>query len=72
MEYGIFEHTPESIEEWAPSLQKKFNNQPVAICLELKSGTLVYALLKYNFIVLFPIHPIHPIIQISGSQWSKG
>lgn len=56
-EYGTFKHTPESIEEWALSLQKQFNNQPVAICLELKAGPVVYALLKYNFIVLFPVPP---------------
>jgi transposase len=56
-EYGTFDHTPESIEDWALALQKRFNNQAVAICLELKAGPVVYALLKYNFIVLFPISP---------------
>ena len=56
-EYGILQHSPESIDEWALSLQKRFNNQPVAICLELKAGPVVYALLKYNFIVLFPVPP---------------
>ncbi|VAW77886.1 Mobile element protein [hydrothermal vent metagenome] len=58
LEYGIFQHTPEAIEEWALSIQKRFKDQPVAICLELKAGPLVYALLKYNFIVLFPIPPM--------------
>ena len=56
-EYGTVNHTPESIEDWAIALQKRFKNQPVAICLELKAGPVVYALLKYNFIVLFPIPP---------------
>lgn len=56
-EYGTINHTPESIEDWAIALQKRFENQPVAICLELKAGPVVYALLKYNFIVLFPIPP---------------
>lgn len=56
-EYGIINHTPDAIEEWALALQKRFNNQPVAICLELKAGPVVYALLKYDFIVLFPIPP---------------
>ncbi len=56
-EYGTINHTPESIEDWALTLQKRFKNQPVAICLELKAGPVVYALLKYNFIVLFPIPP---------------
>ena len=58
LEYGVFKHTPEAIDEWDLSLQKRFNGQPVAICLELKTGPLVYALLKYNFIVLFPIPPM--------------
>jgi len=57
LEYGVIEHTPESIDEWALTLQKRFNNKPVAICLELKAGPVVYALLKYEFIVLFPIPP---------------
>ena len=38
LEYGVIKHTPESIEEWALSLQERFNNRPVAICLELKAG----------------------------------
>lgn len=56
-EYGTFIHNPEAIEEWALSLQQRFHNDPVAICLELKAGPVVYALLKYNFIVLFPVPP---------------
>jgi len=54
-EYGCFDHNPEAISEWALALQQRFHNQPVAICLELKAGPVVYALLKYDFIVLFVI-----------------
>ena len=57
LEYGTFKHSPESIEEWALSIGQRFNNQPVAICLELKAGPVVYALLKYSFIVLYPVPP---------------
>lgn len=57
LEYGTFVHDPESIHDWALALQKRFDNKPVAICLELKAGPVVYALLKYRFIVLFPIPP---------------
>jgi len=57
LEYGLLQHSPEAIDEWALSLQKRFKNQPVAICIELKAGPVVYALLKYNFIVLFPVPP---------------
>lgn len=57
LEYGTFKHSPESIEEWALSIGQRFNSQPVAICLELKAGPVVYALLKYSFIVLYPVPP---------------
>ena len=57
LEYAIVKHTPESIHEWALFLQKRFSNKPIAICLELKAGPVVYALLKYHFINLFPISP---------------
>lgn len=56
-EWGVITHSPEAIEAWALALQKRFNDQPVAICLELKAGPVVNALLKYSFIVLFPIPP---------------
>lgn len=57
LEYGTFKHSPESIETWALSLAARFKNKPIAICLELKAGPVVYALLKYDFIVLFPVPP---------------
>ena len=48
---------PECIDEWARGLRKRFKGQPVAICLELKKGPLVHALLKYDFLILFPVNP---------------
>ncbi|MCK4703997.1 MAG: IS110 family transposase [Gammaproteobacteria bacterium] len=57
LEYGTIKHNPESIDAWALSLAVRFKNKPIAICLELKAGPVVYALLKYNFIVLFPVPP---------------
>ena len=57
LEYGVIQHSPESIAAWAHSLQKRFRGRPVAICLELKAGPVFSALLKYPFITLFPISP---------------
>jgi len=57
LEYGVVKHDVQEIEDWALALQKRFQNQPIAICLELKAGPVVYALLKYSFIVLYPIPP---------------
>jgi len=49
--------TPDAIEQWAAGLRRRFSGRPVAICLEQSKGALVYALLKYDFIVLFPVNP---------------
>src|SRR6266446_259847 len=52
------EHTPEAIDAWVTTLRTRFYGQPVAICLELTKGPLVFALRKYDFLVLFPINPL--------------
>src|SRR5215510_615820 len=52
------EHTPEAIDAWVTTLRARFHGQPVAICLELNKGPLVFALRKYDFLVLFPINPL--------------
>jgi transposase len=57
-EFMILEHKPEAIEEWACTIRKRFEGRPVAVGLELNKGPLVYALRKYEFLVLFPINPL--------------
>lgn len=47
----------EDIEAWAADLRTRFGGRPIAVCLEQSRGALVYALLKYEFLVLFPINP---------------
>lgn len=56
-EFAVLAHRPDSIEAWALSLKQRFQGQPVAVCLELTKGPLVYALQKYDFLVLFPVNP---------------
>ncbi len=46
-----------AIEEWALALRARFPGQRIAVCLEASRGPLVYALLKYDFLVLFPLNP---------------
>lgn len=50
-------HQPEAIDAWAMQLRQRFEGQPIAICLEQKRGPLVYALCKYDFLVLYPVNP---------------
>src|SRR5665811_1199977 len=55
-EFGTLDHSPESIAKWAYSLRDRFGG-PIAVCLELAKGPIVYALQRYEFIVIFPVHP---------------
>ena len=57
MEYSILEHKPEAIEDWANDLRVRFNGKPVAVCIESRKVPLIHALLKYDFLVLFPVNP---------------
>lgn len=47
----------EDVEAWAADLRQKFGGRRIAVCLEQSRGALLYALLKYDFLVLFPINP---------------
>jgi transposase len=57
-EHDSLDHTPEAIEAWVCSLHKRFAGKPIAICLELNKGPIVFALRKYPFLVLFPVNPL--------------
>src|SRR5215475_14542698 len=52
------EHTPEAIDAWVTTLRTRFHGHPVAVCLELDKGSLVSALRKYDFLILFPLNPL--------------
>lgn len=56
-EFSIIKQTPEALNEWALMLKSRFDGQPVAVCLEQSRGPLIFALLKYDFLVLYPLHP---------------
>src|SRR5215831_2370570 len=56
-ECGQLDHKPEALDAWARALQERFAGHPVAVCLELNKGPLVYALRKDAFLVLFPVNP---------------
>jgi transposase len=57
-EFSSLEHTPEAIAAWTRSLHQRFRGKPVAVCLELDKGPLVYALREYDFLVVFPVNPL--------------
>ena len=53
---SMLAHEPGAIEDWAAELHNRFPG-PIAVCLEQSKGALIYALMKYDFLVLFPINP---------------
>jgi transposase len=56
-EFAVLPHRADAIEAWAAAFRQRFACRPVAVSLELAKGPLVYALQKYDFLVLFPINP---------------
>jgi transposase len=49
--------TPECLQAWVSSLRTRFAGQKLAVCTEQSRGPLIYALLQYDFLVLYPINP---------------
>jgi len=56
-EFAVLPHRPDAIDQWARALRQRFQSRPVAVCLELRKGPIVYALQRYDFVILFPINP---------------
>lgn len=56
-EFCVIEHRPEKIDEWVEGLRKRYSGRRIAICTEQKRGPLIYALCKYDFLVLYPVNP---------------
>lgn len=55
--FSVISSQPKHINAWANDLRARYKGQLVAVACELKKGPLIYALSKFNHIVLFPINP---------------
>jgi transposase len=55
--FSVISSQPQAIHAWAIDLKRRYPNQRIAVGCELKKGPLVFALSKYNHLVLFPINP---------------
>jgi transposase len=56
-ETGTLEQKPEVIGPWVARLRERFGGRPVAVAVEQSRGALIHALLRYDFIVIYPLHP---------------
>ena len=50
--------TPECIDEWITELSAKYPGRRVAVCLEQSRGAVVYALMGYEAVDLYPVNPV--------------
>jgi transposase len=57
-EFTVLVPTPAAIDAWVSTLRQRFKGHPIALCLELNKGPLVYALRKYDLLVRFPVNPL--------------
>jgi len=57
VERGTVAQQAVELDEWVSGLRQRFDGRPVAVCLEQSRGALIYALMKYDCLVLFPINP---------------
>ena len=57
-EQGELDNTPEAVAAWAADLNVRFGGRPIAVCLEQTRGALVYMLLQFPQLILFPVNPI--------------
>ena len=58
--FHVIEHTAESLNVWLTELHQKVKGR-IAIALELKKGSVVYALQKYPFITVFTVHALFQV-----------
>ena len=57
IETGTLEQKPEVLGPWLAQLRERFGGRPIAVGLEQSRGGLIHALMAYDFLVLYPIHP---------------
>jgi transposase len=53
----VLPHTPQAIAEYFTHLRVRYPGQKIAVGLEQSRGPLLFALLQYDFLVLYPINP---------------
>ncbi len=57
VEAMVLKQEPEALAAWVEQLRKRFGGRKVGIALEQSRGPVIYALMAYDFLVLYPINP---------------
>jgi transposase len=54
---GEIAQQPEAIHDWVAQLRRTYPTGTIGVATEQSRGTLIYALSRYDFIELLPVHP---------------
>jgi transposase len=58
VEHRLIAHEPEALMDWLSELQQRFGAKgKILICLEQSRGALIYHLMGYEFLELYPVNP---------------
>ncbi len=55
VETAVVTQRPEALQEWVRQLRTRFPEGRLAIALEQSRGALIYALMSYDFLLLYPV-----------------
>jgi hypothetical protein len=56
-ERGRLEQTPEALDSWLSQLMSRLNGRRIGVAIEQKHGAVVWMLLKYECVEIYPVHP---------------
>ena len=57
VEHETVEQKAEALHDWVNGLRKRFGGGKIAIAVEQSKGALIYALMRYDFLLLYPLNP---------------
>lgn len=57
LERSQVQGAPEALHEWAATMLERFGGAKIAVCIETSHGAVIWALMSYEHIVLFPVNP---------------
>lgn len=53
----LVEHTPEALDLWFMELRRQHPQGRMAVAIEQSRGAVLYALMKYDFLAIYPVNP---------------
>ncbi len=56
-QHYLVEHKPETLDAWFLELRQKHPSGRIAVAIEQSRGPVLYGLLKYDFLAIYPVNP---------------